>query len=116
MWKLRKLLKKAGGRENFDSCDLNTLINQAMFDKKKLYMYIVFLDISKAYAKTWGNAAFYSLWKHGVKRKIWKLMKLLNQENAARIKTKFRLTDPVYFHVNLGQGSVPSVCKFSKHD
>ena len=40
-------------------------------------------------------------------------MKLLNQENAALIKTKFRLTDPVYLHVNLGQGSVPSVCKFS---
>ena len=33
---------QAGGRENFGSCDqtfiLNTLINQAVFDKKKLYM------------------------------------------------------------------------------
>ena len=106
---------QAGGRENFGSCDqifiLNTLINQAVFDKKKLY--IAFLDISKAYDKTWGNAAFYSLWKNGVKGKIWRLMKLLNQENSARIKTKFRLTDPVYLHGNLGQGSVLSVCQFS---
>ena len=106
---------QAGGRENFGSCDqifiLNTLINQAVFDKKKLY--IAFLDISKAYEKTWGNAAFYSLWKNGVKGKIWRLMKLLNQENSARIKTKFGLTDPVYLHGNLGQGSVLSVCQFS---
>lgn len=106
---------QVGGRQDYGPCDqifiLNSIINQAVFDKKKLY--IAFIDITKAYDKTWANGAMYNLWNQGVKGKLWRLMRQLNKDNSAQIRTKFGLTEPIKLDGNLGQGSVLSVCQFS---
>ena len=82
---------QAGGRSGFCSEDqsfiLSSLINQAKCDNKQLY--IAYIDISKAYDKTWAPAVFNNLWQNGVRGKIWRLMSKLNEDNEAKIFTRY---------------------------
>ena len=106
---------QAGGREKFSSNDqsfiLNSIIQQSIEDNKPLY--IAYIDISKAYDKTWGPAVFYNLWNKGIRGKIWRLMYKLNENSEANILTRFGMTDTVEISGSLKQGSVLSVSEFS---
>ena len=106
---------QAGGRASYSTLDqlfiLQSLINQAIKDKKKLY--IVLIDIQKAYDKTWGEIIWHNLWKSGIKGKIWRTIKKLNESTTTEIITKFGLTDPIHLVNNLKQGSILGVNEFS---
>ena len=106
LWKIRRSFQGKKRESLFAVKD-----EKAILDKKKVFL--AFIDISKAYDKSWDKAVFYSIWKRGVQGKIWRVMLMLNAHNTARILTRYGLTEPITLEGNLRQGSVLSVIEFS---
>jgi hypothetical protein len=50
--------------------------------------YITFLDVTKAYDKAWLDAILYGMYKEGTELAVWKIIKELNSNLKARLKTK----------------------------
>ena len=107
---------QAGGRAGRSTIDqlliLKSTIRQAKMDNRKLY--VAFLDISKACDKAWLDGIMYVLWQNGIRFKIWRLIKLLNTNMTAQIKTKYGLTRVITLSQNIRQGGVLSVTQYAK--
>ena len=58
---------------------------ESSLPKKPLY--ITFLDIEKAYDKAWLNTILYILWQKGIRGKILRLIRKLNPNMSAQVKT-----------------------------
>ena len=80
--------RHAGGRKERSTVDqlylLKSIIEQANRSKKKLY--ITFIDIEKAYDKTWLDAVLYMLWNNKIRGKIWRLIKEINSNLTAKCR------------------------------
>ena len=50
--------------------------------------YVTFLDVTKAYDKAWLDAILYVMHKEGTYLPTWKLVKYLNSNPKATLKTK----------------------------
>ncbi len=81
---------QAGGQNVKPTADhlsiINNIINQNKRRRKPTY--IAFLDVTKAYDKAWLNAILYTANKSGIKGKNWRMLKELNSNLTATIKTK----------------------------
>ena len=55
-------------------------------------MYITYYDVAKAYDKADVDDMLVIAWEHGLKGKLWRLMKNLNTNLTAKIKTRHGLT------------------------
>ena len=55
-------------------------------------LYITYYDVAKAYDRADVEDMLVEAWEHGLKGKVWRLMKILNTNLTARIKTKHGLT------------------------
>ena len=77
--------------------------------KKPKLTYITYLDVTKAYDKAWMEAIMYILHKEGLKDNHWTIVKRLNENLTARIKTKHGLTRKISIKDSLRQGGVLSV-------
>ena len=69
-----------GGKKGASTTDhlilMKEMITEAKNMKKPLYM--VILDVEKAYDKAWLDAIMYVLYNNGIKDRHWEIIKLLN--------------------------------------
>ena len=106
---------QAGGKKGRATTDhllvVKELINIAK--KKRKPLYIVFLDVTKAYDKAWLDAIMYVMHKEGLQSKHWSLVRKLNQNLSAKIKTKYGLTREIRIKDSIRQGGVLSVAQYA---
>ena len=107
---------QAGGQAGKSTADhisiLNNIINHNK-KKKKQDLYVVFLDITKAYDKAWLKAIMYTTHKNGLKEKDWKIVKKLNSNLTAKLRTKYGLTRQIKIKDSIRQGGVLSVIEYA---
>ena len=90
---------------------LNSAITQAKKNKRPLYL--TFLDVAKAYDKAWLNAILYKAHNSGLKGKYWRILRDLNTNLTANIKTKYGFTKNIKIKDSIRQGGVLSVIEYS---
>ena len=107
---------QAGGRKERSTIDqlfiLKTLMRQRKEEGKRLY--IVFLDIEKAYDKTGQESVLHIIWNKGIKGKIWRIIRLLNKDLNARCWVRQEKSRNIEIEGSLRQGGVLSVTLFAK--
>ena len=67
----------------------------AMALKHKRDLYVTFYDVSKAYDRADVHDMLTTIWDHGMKGKCWRLLKELNTNLTAQIKTRHGLTEEI---------------------
>ena len=101
----------AGGRSKYSTVDqlyvLKSLIQKAVANKTKLY--IAYIDLEKTYDRAWKQIIFHTMWKAGVKGKIWRIVGKLNEGLKTVVKTCHGLTRKVKIPESIRQGGA-SVC------
>ncbi len=90
---------------------IKEVIHLAKTKRKPLYM--AFLDVTKAYDKAWLDAIMYVMEKEGLKSKHWSLVRKLNQNLTAKIRTKHGLTRKIHIKDSIRQGGVLSVAQYA---
>ena len=58
-------------------------------------MYVTFFDVTKAYDRADVEDMLVAAWEHGMRGKLWRLMKALKKNITAKIKTRHRLTEEI---------------------
>ncbi len=76
-------------------------------------LYIAFLDVTKAYDKAWLDGIMYVMNKEGIDTNLWTLIRKLNQNLTAKIRTKDGLTRPIEIKDSIRQGGVLSVAQYA---
>lgn len=106
---------QAGGTEGNATVDHLITLKQTIQEirNRNKTAYIVFLDVQKAYDKAWLDAILYAMHKNGVKGKNLQIMKLLNSNLTARIRTKYGLTRKIKIRDSIRQGGVLSVIEYA---
>ncbi len=106
---------QAGGKKGRATVDhllvIKELIQLAKTTRQPLY--IAFLDVTKAYDKAWLDAIMYVMNKEGIETNLWTLIRKLNQNLTARIRTKDGLTRPIEIKDSIRQGGVLSVAQYA---
>ena len=106
---------QAGGRAGKATSDhlavLNMYIQTSKKQKKPLF--IAFLDVTKAYDKAWIDAIIYAASKSGFKGKNLRIMKNLNSNLTATIKTKYGDTRTITIKDSIRQGGVLTVVEYT---
>ena len=106
---------QAGGQQGKSTADhiniLKSLINHSKLSRKPIY--IIFLDVTKAYDKAWLNAILYVLHKNGLNGKNWRIVKHLNENLTAKIKTQYGMTRTIKMKDSIRQGGVLSVIEYA---
>ncbi len=106
---------QAGGKKGRATVD-HLLITKEMIQLAKVTrkpLYIVFLDVTKAYDKAWLDAIMYIMHKEGITDNLWTIIRKLNQNLTARIRTKDGLTRPIRIKDSIRQGGVLSVAQYA---
>lgn len=107
---------QGGGRKNCSTCDhvfcLRALISISMKEKRE--MFLTFFDVKKAYDHADMKDMLYILWNQGIKGKIWRLIKKLNENLTAKIKTKHGITREIKRELGGKQGGRNMTTLFSK--
>ncbi len=75
--------------------------------------YIAFLDVTKAYDKAWLDAILYVMHKEGTDIGTWKIIKELNSNLKATLKTKYGNTRKITIKDSIRQGGVLSVIQYA---
>ena len=106
---------QAGGQKGRSTSDhialLQEMINEARRNKKPVY--IVFLDVTKAYDKAWSDAILHVMHKEGLKSPEWEIVKKLNENLSATITTKYGTTREIKIKDSIRQGGVLSVAQYA---
>ena len=107
---------QAGGRKAYSTVDqlyiLKSIIEQANRQRKSLY--VTFIDIQKAYDKTWQDIVMHTLWQNQIRGKIWRIVRKLNENLTAKCRTNHGLSRKIEIKGSLRQGGVLSVTEFAK--
>ena len=106
---------QAGGQKGNSTTDHLLILKDTIqhIRNQRKPAYIIFLDVTKAYDKAWIDALLYVANKNGVKSKIWNVIKKLNENLTADIKTKYGLTRTIHITDSLRQGGVLSVILYA---
>ena len=100
---------QAGGRANF-SIGEQVFILRSILEKYNYYnqtIYLQFIDLKKAFDKMVVKNILQNLWESGIKGKIWRFIKKINEKAIIRIKTNAaNTTDEFTTEDILKQGSV----------
>ena len=106
---------QAGGSKGRATVDhilvLKEIITTLRNNKKSTY--IVFLDVTKAYDKAWLDAIMYVMHKQGLDDNTWALVKKLNENLTATIRTKHGETRSIKIRDSIRQGGVLSVLQYA---
>ena len=106
---------QAGGKKGRATVDhllvIKEIIQLAKTTRKPLY--IAFLDVTKAYDKAWLDAIMYVMNKEGIETNLWTLIRKLNQNLTAKIRTKDGLTREIKIKDSIRQGGVLSVAQYA---
>ena len=107
---------QGGGQRGSSTCDhlflLRSAIDMAKQDKKPLY--VTFYDVSKAYDNAINADMLKILWERGLRGKVWRILKNMNSDLKATVKTKFGLTEEIIMEIGGRQGSRLTGRMFSK--
>ena len=90
-WVIKFTEAQAGGRAKYSTVD-QLYISKSLITKK---LYIAYLDLEKAYNRAWKQIIFHTLWRNGVKGKIWRVVKKINEGLSTRIRTRYGKTRSV---------------------
>ena len=106
---------QAGGQKGKSTTDHILLLKEIIKEgkRKKKAVYIVYLDVTKAYDKAWLNAILHVLHKEGLDTPEWELIKKLNENLTARIQTKYGNTRKIRIKDSIRQGGVLSVGQYA---
>ena len=102
---------QGGGKKGSSTTDYILMLKEAMNRSKTIY--ITFLDVTKAYDKAWADALLYVINKKGLKNKLWMIVKKLNEDLKANIKTKYGHTRKIKITDSIRQGGVLSVLLYA---
>ena len=107
---------QAGGRKGCSTTDhVFTLRNIiALAKKERRNIIVTFYDVVKAYDQADMDDMCHSMYKSGIKGKVWRLMKSINEGLRAKIKTKAGLTREISRVMGGKQGGKLMVTMFSK--
>ena len=107
---------QGGGQRGASTCDhlflLRTIIDVAKMEKRPLF--ITFYDVSKAYDNVDNRDMLKIVWDEGIRGKLWRLLKNMNSDLKARVKTKYGLTEEIEMEIGGRQGSRNTGRLFSK--
>ena len=107
---------QGGGQKNCSTCDhvfcLRALISIAM--KEGLNLFVTFFDVKKAYDHADMKDMLFILWNQGIRGKIWRLTRELNENLTAKIKTKHGITRQIKRELGGKQGGKNMTTLFSK--
>ena len=106
---------QAGGKKGKATVDHLMILKDVVNTNRKRNkpVYVVFLDVTKAYDKAWLDAIMYVMHKQGIKGKLWSTIRKLNQNLKARIQTKDGPTRPITIKDSIRQGGVLSVLQYA---
>ena len=91
MSNLVQMTQAQGGSKKHSSTRDHLFILRGAIDhalRQKTNLHVTFFDVAKAYDRADVEDMLVQAWEHGVKGKIWRLMKALNTELTAVIKTR----------------------------
>ena len=106
---------QAGGREGRSTTDHLTILKKSIATQKKRKqpLYMVYLDVTKAYDKAWLDALLYVLNKRGIETENWQITNDINTNLTATIKTKYGNTREIKIRDSIRQGGVLSVLMYA---
>jgi hypothetical protein len=102
---------QGGGRKGSSTSDYIRILGEVLRNNQR--MYVAFLDVTKAYDKAWADALMYVMKKKGLKDKLWLIVKKLNEDLTATIRTKHGHTRNIKIKDSIRQGGVLSVTLYA---
>ena len=82
--------------------------------KQKRKTYLTFYDVAKAYDHVDNMDMLTIMWDDGLKVKVWRILKNLNTNMKAKVKTRFGLTRQIELEIGGKQGSRATGRMFAK--
>jgi len=106
---------QAGARKGRSTSDQIFTLKSVLHERKSKNQstYLAFLDLHKAYDNIWKAAILTTLWQKGIKGKLWRVIKSLNEELTTTIKTRYGLTRSITIQESIRQGGVISGAQFA---
>ena len=106
---------QAGARKGRSTTDQQFILKSIAKDRmdQQLPTYVAFLDIHKAYDQIWKPAVWLNLWQRGIRGKMWRVLKLLNSNLSAKVRTRYGLTQEFPIAESLRQGGVLAGTEFA---
>ena len=97
---------QGGGKKGSSTRDHVFILRGAMIHamKNQKKMFVTFYDVSKAYDRADVEDMLVTVWDRGMRGKLWRLMKSLNTELTAIIKTRHGLTREILRRAGGKQG------------
>ena len=107
---------QGGGKKGSMTCDhlfiLYALIS--LNKKKRKKIILTFYDVQKAYDHADVHDMLNILWEKGVRGKTWRIVKMLNENLTARIKTRYGMTRKINRETGGKQGGKTTTTMFAK--
>ena len=107
---------QGGGKQGSSTCD-HLLLLRSMIDiaiKQKRATFLTFYDVSKAYDNVNNDDMLTIMWDKGLRGKSWRILKNLNSNLRASMKTKYGPTREIEMEIGGKQGSRLTGRMFSK--
>ena len=82
--------------------------------REKHQTFITFYDVSKAFDTVDNQDMLKIIWDKGIRGKTWRILKNLNTELKAAVKTRYGVTEEIEMEVGGRQGSRLTGCMFAK--
>ena len=98
---------QGGGKKGQSTCD-HLFILRAIMDisiKKKSPTFITYWDVSKAYDHVDNEDLLVTMWENGLRGKMWRILRELNTNLTAEVKTRFGPTREIEMEIGGKQGS-----------
>ena len=97
---------QGGGRKGSSTRDHLFILRGAMAHaiRNGTDLFITYYDVAKAYDRADVEDMLVEAWEHGLKGKVWRMMKILNTNLTAKIKTKHGLTREIQREAGGKQG------------
>ena len=98
---------QGGGQRGSSTCDhlflLRAIIDISISEKRTTYL--TFYDVSKAYDNANNSDMLKIIWDDGIRGKTWRILKNMNSNLKAKVKTKHGLTNDFEMEIGGRQGS-----------
>ena len=107
---------QGGGKSGSSPCDHLFLLRAVMTisEKRKAPVFLTFWDVSKAYDHVDNSDLLVTMWDNGLRGRVWRLLKELNSNLTAEVKTRYGPTREIEMQIGGKQGSRLTGRMFSK--
>ena len=106
---------QAGGKEKRSTTDHLLILKEIVREhkRKRKPIYLVFLDVTKAFDKAWSDGIMHAMYNNGLTGPLWNIVRKLNQDLTATIKTKDGPTRQIKIKDSIRQGGVLSGLQYA---